>query len=173
MADPGPTAAGPLRALGLLLVDTRLPSGAHAHSSGTEQAVDEGLIYDIASLEAWLVGRIRTTVVLEAHGAACACASVALGRAERRTRLRILADEIDARMISAVARTVSRLQGAQHARALLVVALLASLAADLDELGARAALGANDPELLPVQATPALDRLLQIHATREERLFAS
>ncbi|MFD1937276.1 urease accessory protein UreF [Nonomuraea mangrovi] len=57
----------------LLLADSRLPAGGHAHSGGTEQAVRAGAVHDVASLRAFLVGRLHTTGVVSAALAAAAC----------------------------------------------------------------------------------------------------
>ncbi|HUC06367.1 MAG TPA: urease accessory UreF family protein [Acidimicrobiales bacterium] len=54
----------------LLLADARLPSGAHVHSGGIEQAVDDGVVSDLGSLSDYLVGRLLTAGVLAAHAAA-------------------------------------------------------------------------------------------------------
>ncbi|MFI6477442.1 urease accessory protein UreF [Nonomuraea sp. NPDC050663] len=58
----------------LLLTDSRLPAGSHAHSGGMEQAVKERLVHDLASLEAFLAGRLRTAGAIAAGFAAQACA---------------------------------------------------------------------------------------------------
>src|SRR5580693_6646912 len=61
------------QALTLLLSDSRLPSGAHVHSGGVEQAVDDGVIRDVTTLEDYLDGRLLTSGRLFAHVAARAC----------------------------------------------------------------------------------------------------
>lgn len=53
-----------------LLVDARFPGGAHAHSGGVEQAVDEGLVHDIQSLSAFLAA--ATTTVIDTGASAAA-----------------------------------------------------------------------------------------------------
>lgn len=47
----------------LLLADSRLPTGGHAHSGGVEAAVERGLLRDEADLALFLAGR-RTEVTL-------------------------------------------------------------------------------------------------------------
>ena len=59
-----------LPALALLLVDARLPNGGHAHSAGAEQAVEDGIVTDLAGLVTYVAGRVASSVVLEAHAAA-------------------------------------------------------------------------------------------------------
>ena len=54
----------------LLLGDGRFPVGGHAHSAGVESAVNDGRVHDVASLEAYVAGRVVTT------GLVCACAAV-------------------------------------------------------------------------------------------------
>ncbi|MFD2354563.1 hypothetical protein ACFSTC_42740 [Nonomuraea ferruginea] len=44
----------------LLLTDSRLPVGGHAHSGGVEQAVALGLVHDLPSLSSFLRGRLHT-----------------------------------------------------------------------------------------------------------------
>ncbi|HJP72715.1 MAG TPA: urease accessory UreF family protein [Pseudonocardiaceae bacterium] len=88
----------------LLLADSRLPNGGHAHSGGVEMAVETGLVSTVDDLELFLRGRLRTAgPVLAAFGAAGA----------------LLADDWDqwdralsARIPSAALRTASRRQGA-------------------------------------------------------------
>jgi urease accessory protein len=43
----------------LLLADSRLPTGGHAHSGGVEAAVERGLLRDEADLALFLAGRLR------------------------------------------------------------------------------------------------------------------
>jgi urease accessory protein len=222
--------------LSLVLVDSRLPTGAHAHSGGTEQAIDDGLIRDIESLRSWLEGRLATTIALDTHGAAVACAMARTGADA--TDYEVLTDELDARMPSRAARQSSRRQGEQYRRTTSVVLaspdlhalgrserpahlctavgvaaaaaglgpreaaaiaayqavaagasaalrllgldpvavalLLASLAPACDSLAAAAAAVCGDgPGGLPANAAPVLDRLIEVHSAREERLFAS
>jgi urease accessory protein len=58
----------------LLLSDSRFPAGGHAHSGGVEPAVTAGTVSDLASLEMFLRGRLRTTGLVAAGLAAAACA---------------------------------------------------------------------------------------------------
>ena len=57
----------------LLLSDSRFPAGGHAHSGGVEAAVTAGTVSDLASLEAFLRGRLRTAGLVAAGLAAAAC----------------------------------------------------------------------------------------------------
>ena len=57
----------------LLLSDSRFPAGGHAHSGGVEPAVTAGTVSDLASLEAFLRGRLRTAGLVAAGLAAAAC----------------------------------------------------------------------------------------------------
>ncbi|MFG6190757.1 urease accessory protein UreF [Nonomuraea sp. JJY05] len=50
----------------LLLADSRLPAGGHAHSGGTEQAITSGAVFDVPSLARFLRGRLHTTGALAA-----------------------------------------------------------------------------------------------------------
>jgi urease accessory protein len=65
---------------GLLLSDSRFPAGGHAHSGGVEPAVTAGTVTDLASLEAFLRGRLRTAGLVAAGLAAASCACSAGGR---------------------------------------------------------------------------------------------
>jgi urease accessory protein len=60
-------------ALQLLLLDSRAPAGAHAHSGGMEPAVTAGLVRDLADVEEFCRGRLRTTARVTAAFAAAAC----------------------------------------------------------------------------------------------------
>ena len=57
----------------LLLSDSRFPAGGHAHSGGVEPAVTAGTVSDLASLDAFLRGRLRTAGLVAAGLAAAAC----------------------------------------------------------------------------------------------------
>jgi urease accessory protein len=86
----------------LLLADGRFPGGGHAHSGGLEPAVADGAVYDLASLESFLAGRLLTTGEVDAWLAAAACAGAdPLG----------LDAEADARCPSAALRKASRRLG--------------------------------------------------------------
>ena len=93
----------------LALADQRLPSGGHVHSGGIEQAIAEGLVHDVPSLERFLERRLRTTGLVTAGLAAAACA--AAGRADAVEALRRLETEADARTPSPAQRAASRAQG--------------------------------------------------------------
>jgi urease accessory protein len=72
----------------LLLLDSRAPSGGHAHSSGMEPAVTAGLVRDIADVENFCRARLRTSGRVSAAFAAAACrlaAGLAGGRTDDRT----------------------------------------------------------------------------------------
>ncbi|HWR48246.1 MAG TPA: urease accessory protein UreF, partial [Pseudonocardiaceae bacterium] len=57
----------------LLLADSRLPTGGHAHSGGVEAAVERGLLHDAADLALFLAGRLRGTGSVIAAVAATGC----------------------------------------------------------------------------------------------------
>ncbi|WP_329425031.1 urease accessory protein UreF [Streptosporangium sp. NBC_01495] len=57
----------------LLLADSRLPAGGHAHSGGAEEAVRIGAIHDLPGLAAFLRGRLATAGLVTAALAAAAC----------------------------------------------------------------------------------------------------
>jgi urease accessory protein len=59
---------------GLLLADARFPAGGHAHSGGVEAAATAGTVRDLPSLEAFLLGRLRTAGLTAAGLTAAACA---------------------------------------------------------------------------------------------------
>ncbi|MBW8802467.1 MAG: urease accessory protein UreF [Catenulisporales bacterium] len=93
----------------LLLTDSRLPAGTHAHSGGLEAAVDSGRVRDDATLHAFLLGRL-TSVGLTS--AAFAAATV-VGDGDPAE----LDDEYDARTPSPAQRRASRRLGRQLVRA--------------------------------------------------------
>ncbi|MFD1546584.1 urease accessory protein UreF [Nonomuraea guangzhouensis] len=100
----------------LLLTDSRLPAGGHAHSGGTEQAIATGAVHDLASLAAFLRGRLHTSGHVAAALAAAACALSTTGspdaEADARTASWDLLDaEADARTASPAQRDASRTQG--------------------------------------------------------------
>ncbi|MFG1893620.1 urease accessory protein UreF [Micromonospora zamorensis] len=107
----------------LLLADGRFPAGAHAHSGGLEAAVAAGRVTDLASLEAFLAGRLATAGLVGAAFAAAAHRAAApgtLGAAESATLATTLAQldaELDARTAAPTLRTVSRRQGRALLRA--------------------------------------------------------
>lgn len=92
----------------LLLADSRLPTGGHAHSGGVEAAVERGLVRDEADLALFLAGRLRGTglVVAAAAAAGCLLADLAPVNWSRWDAA------VSARTPSAAARAASRAQGA-------------------------------------------------------------
>ena len=58
----------------LLLADSRLPAGAHAHSGGLEAAVAAGRVHDDATLHDFLLGRLTTSGLVAAAFAAATLA---------------------------------------------------------------------------------------------------
>lgn len=106
----------------LLLADSRLPAGAHAHSGGLEAAIAAGRMHDAAGLHSFLLGRL-TTVGLT--GAAFAAATIQAARAaadqtgwgELAGPLAELDTEYEARTPSPVQRSASRALGRQLIRA--------------------------------------------------------
>lgn len=87
----------------LALADSRLPTGGHVHSGGIEEAVTSGLVTDLATLEAYLRRRIRTSGLVTASIAAAVHAgTLAPQEADRET---------DARTPAPAARQASRSQG--------------------------------------------------------------
>lgn len=75
-----------------------------------------GLISDANRLEAFLVGRLRTTGALSAHAAASVCARASRGPVPD-SLWRAIESEIDARILSPATRASSRLQGGRLLRA--------------------------------------------------------
>ncbi|MCW2598816.1 MAG: hypothetical protein JWM02_645 [Frankiales bacterium] len=90
----------------LLLADSRLPAGAHAHSGGLAAAVDTGRVRTLEDLQRFLTGRLTTAGLVAA--AVAARAAQVLGDAEQ---LAALEAEVDARTPSPAAREASRAQG--------------------------------------------------------------
>jgi urease accessory protein len=124
-----------VNAAALLLADARFPAGGHAHSGGLEPAASIGTVRDLASLELFVRGRLRTAGVVGAGLAAAACA-LALredsGAGEPGGAWEELDAEADARTPSPAQREASRRQG----RALLRAARAAwPRARWLDRLG--------------------------------------
>ncbi|MGW5259759.1 urease accessory protein UreF [Microbispora sp. NPDC004025] len=111
----------------LLLADSRLPAGGHAHSGGVEEAVRLGAVTGTGDLARFLRGRLATSGLVTAALAAAACelavSEVALGSAAGRgadadaagepvTALwRRLDAEADARTASPAQREAARTQG--------------------------------------------------------------
>jgi urease accessory protein len=114
----------------LLLADSRLPAGGHAHSGGLEAAVAAGRVADLAGLDGFLRGRLATTGLVAAAFAAAACArcpaaplphdhgdfSVS-GHGNFSVIMGGLDAEFDARTPSPALRRVSRQQGKALLRA--------------------------------------------------------
>lgn len=87
----------------LTLADSRLPTGAHVHSGGIEEAIAAGMVTGLATLEAFLKRRVRTHGLLTASiAAAVHRGELAVDDADRET---------DARTPAPAARHASRSQG--------------------------------------------------------------
>jgi urease accessory protein len=107
----------------LLLADSRLPAGGHAHSGGLEAAAAAGAVTDHAGLADFLHGRLATTGLVTAAIAAAACThaptfprDLAVGVDAKRKITPgggwgRLDAEADARMPSPAQRQASRAQG--------------------------------------------------------------
>ena len=103
----------------LALADQRLPSGGHVHSGQVEQAIGEGLIRDVATLETFLERRLRSAGLVAAAIAACTTRTIrarpdgASGEPapDVPTAIRRLDGETDARTPSPAQRAASRAQG--------------------------------------------------------------
>ncbi|MEV4164796.1 urease accessory protein UreF [Nonomuraea dietziae] len=96
----------------LLLADSRLPAGGHAHSGGAEQAVKSGAVHDLASLRGFLAGRLHTAGLVAAGLTAAACRSA--GRSPTPPAPMTWAEldaEADARTASPAQREANRQQG--------------------------------------------------------------
>ncbi|WP_313676354.1 urease accessory UreF family protein [Mycolicibacterium sp.] len=109
----------------LMLTDSRLPTGGHVHSGGVEEAITSGLVTDLATLDAYLCRRIRSTGLVSASIAA----------AVHRGDLSVAAAdaEADAHTPAPTARLASRAQG----RGLLRLARRVWPESGWDSLGAR------------------------------------
>lgn len=92
----------------LLLADSRLPTGGHAHSGGVEAAVTRGLLRDEADLALFLAGRLRGSGPVIAAVAAAGCLLAADPAPVDWQRWDAAAS---ARTPSAAAREASRAQG--------------------------------------------------------------
>ncbi|WP_336204739.1 urease accessory protein UreF [Nonomuraea sp. LPB2021202275-12-8] len=95
----------------LLLTDSRLPAGGHAHSGGVEQAVTAGAVHDVPSLEAFLRGRLHTSGAVAAALSAAACAFASRTARPALPTWADLDTEADARTASPAQREASRVQG--------------------------------------------------------------
>lgn len=93
-----------MNALTLLLLDSRAPVGASSHSAGLEAAVTAGWVRDLDDLDAFCVGRLRTSGRVAAAFAAAAARDLAGWRE--------LDAEFEARTSSPAMRNASRALGA-------------------------------------------------------------
>jgi urease accessory protein len=109
----------------LLLADSRLPAGGHAHSGGLEAAVAAGRVTDIGGLDGFLRGRLATTGLVAAAFAAAACTRASRDHGDfsvsEHGKVSVITGELDAefdaRTPSAALRRVSRQQGKALLRA--------------------------------------------------------
>ncbi|UVO11331.1 urease accessory protein UreF [Mycobacterium sp. SVM_VP21] len=92
----------------LTLADSRLPVGGHVHSGGLEEAVTSGLVTNLATLEAFLVRRVRS------HGLVTASIAAAVHRGD--LSVADADEETDARTPAPASREASRSQGRGLAR---------------------------------------------------------
>ena len=92
----------------LLLADSRLPTGGHAHSGGVEAVVERGLLCDEADLELFLQGRLAGTGPVVAAVAAAGCL---LAAQPGSVDWRRWDAAVSARTPSSAAREASRAQG--------------------------------------------------------------
>lgn len=122
--DTGMTTLG-----SLLLADSRLPAGGHAHSGGVEALVERGLLRDESDLELFVAGRLAGAA---APVAAAAAASCLLAAGAERVDWGCWDGAVSARTPSAATREASRAQGAallRTARRVWPSAALEALAA--------------------------------------------
>ncbi|MEP7180289.1 MAG: urease accessory UreF family protein, partial [Pseudonocardiales bacterium] len=153
-------------ALLLLLLDGRAPAGAHSHSGGMEAALSAGDVCDLAGVEAFCRGRLRTHGRVAAAFAAAACQlwlgptadEGPAGRPAPGPSWRVLDEEFSARTPSEAMRASSRQLGSgllRLLRAMLPAADLTTLWAQCGApaphhplvLGAGVALGGGDATL--------------------------
>lgn len=87
----------------LTMADSRLPTGGHVHSGGVEEAITSRLVVDLATLEAYLRRRIRTSGLLTA--------SIAVAVHAGKLDIEAAEAETDARTPAPAARQSSRAQG--------------------------------------------------------------
>lgn len=101
----------------LLLADSRLPAGGHAHSGGMEAATVAGLVGDEHGLEGFLRGRLATAGLASAGLAAAACRHASEVAAGAPACWAGLDAEAAARTPSPAQRTAARVQGRALLRA--------------------------------------------------------
>lgn len=102
----------------LLLADGRLPAGGHAHSGGLEAAVASGRVHDLASLEAFLRGRLATSGLVAAAFAAATTQRLHAanpGSMDHASADHVSADHVSADHVSAE-RTIAELDDGLDAR---------------------------------------------------------
>lgn len=129
----------------LLLADARFPAGGHAHSGGVEPAATAGTVTDLASLELFLRGRLRTAGLTAAGLAAASCARAADATAAAAAWDELDA-EADARTPSPAQREASRRQGRALLRAARAAWPDARWLSDLGRPAARSPAGGNPGE---------------------------
>jgi urease accessory protein len=156
----------------LLLADSRLPAGGHAHSGGVEEAVRRGAVTGAGDLARFLRGRLATAGLVAAALAAAACELAATdgGGADREAGAtrdpgappaddaaggielwRRLDAEADARTASPAQREAARTQG----RLLLRTARRMWPSAALDTLARAVPEGPHHPVALGAAAASA------------------
>ncbi|MGH3870687.1 MAG: urease accessory protein UreF [Pseudonocardiaceae bacterium] len=115
----------------LLLADSRLPTGGHAHSGGVEAVVERGLLRAEADLALFLAGRLRGSGPVLAAVAAAGCL---LAAGPPAAEWDCWDATVSARTPSAAMREASRAQGAALLRTARRVWPSAALAA-LGQIG--------------------------------------
>ncbi|MEJ2863807.1 urease accessory protein UreF [Actinomycetospora flava] len=113
----------------LLLADSRLPTGGHAHSAGLEAAATRGVVRGPEDVAAYLAARVPTTGLVTAAAAAAACRT----RTTTQEAWEPWDAAVSARTPVSALREVSRAQG----RALLRTARATWPSPDYDALGPR------------------------------------
>jgi urease accessory protein len=123
----------PLSAPLLLLADSRLPAGGHAHSGGLEAAAAAGRVDGMSGLDGFLRGRLATAGLVSAGLAVAACQHAAAVSGGAAPRWAELDAEAAARTPSPAQRRAVRAQGRallRAARAAWPHPVLDALAAD-------------------------------------------
>jgi urease accessory protein len=147
-----------MKALLLLLLDSRAPAGAHHHSGGMEAAVMTGLVTDLTGTEDFCQTRLRTSAKVSAAFAAASCGLFSNERGGLPAQLAQLDAEYGARIPSEATRRASRELGRGLTRLLRSFLPEADLATAFSRcagpsphqplvLGAGVALAGGDPEL--------------------------